>query len=477
MPIHLQAASAGLIQYLSPTPIPAPYAVAFSKDCAKQLGIQDDLSHPELLSLLAGNQTHYQNKQCQTYAMAYSGHQFGVWAGQLGDGRAIYLGDWRQFEVQLKGAGPTDYSRRGDGRAVLRSSIREFLCSEAMYHLGIPTSRALAVVGSDLPVRRETIETAAVCTRVAPSFLRIGHIEHYGHNDMQKELENTLDYLIAHHYPDVATKPYPYLALLEAIAMRTGQLAAQWQAVGFCHGVLNTDNTSLLGLTLDYGPFGFLDQFDREHICNHSDEQGRYSYHRQPDILQWNLYCLASAMLLPLKKQLQLDEEAAIERIKSSLDVYAKTYRSAFIDFYRQKLGFQTAHPEDLALIEQLLQLMHHERLDYTLFFRELSEGRQYDAQPSEALLAWLALYQTRIELENMAQDQRLAQMQTINPKYVLRNHLAQNAIERAQAKDFREVARLLKILENPYEEQSGAKDYALPPPADHPPICVSCSS
>ena len=476
MPIHLQEPRAGLIQYLNPTPIPSPYAVAFSKDCALDLGISDDLNHPDLLALLAGNQTHYQNRSLNTYAMAYSGHQFGVWAGQLGDGRAIYLGDWRQYEVQLKGAGPTDYSRRGDGRAVLRSSIREFLCSEAMYHLGIPTSRALAVVGSDLPVRRETIETAAVCTRVAPSFLRIGHIEHYGHNDMQSELSATLDFLITHYYPEVVNSSSPYLALLEAIAQKTAQLAAQWQAIGFCHGVLNTDNTSLLGLTLDYGPFGFLDQFDAQHICNHSDEQGRYAYHRQPDVLQWNIYCLASAMLVPIKKQLQLDDEAAIERIKLSLDTYATTYRTHFLACYRNKLGLVTEHPEDPGLIQQLLQVLQQDRLDYTCFFRDLAEG-QLPSAASETLLAWLSLYETRLEIESLSQEQRLTMMRAVNPKYILRNHLAQHAIEQAQKKDFSEIARLQKILENPFEEQSGAHDYALPPPQDHPPICVSCSS
>jgi len=349
MPFHLPASdSLALVQNLQPTPIPDPYWVGFSESVAKDLilptydGLPKD---PAWLQVLAGNQTHVGEHNFSPYATAYSGHQFGVWAGQLGDGRAIYLGDLNGQELQLKGAGKTAYSRMGDGRAVLRSSIREFLCSEAMHALDVPTSRALAVVGSDMPVFRETRETAAVCARVAPSFLRIGHIEHYGQNHMHEELRLTLNHLIEHHYPECANSPTPYLSLLEQIAFRTARMVAQWQSMGFCHGVLNTDNTSLLGLTLDYGPFGFLDTFQIDHICNHSDHGGRYAYHRQAEVLHWNLYCLASAMLEALQEELQaalgLEQEASIQKIKDTLDHYKPRVRYPLAKLVQTKAWFK----------------------------------------------------------------------------------------------------------------------------------------
>jgi uncharacterized protein YdiU (UPF0061 family) len=481
MPFHLPVSdSLALVQNIQPTPIPAPYWVGFSESVAQSLAIptQDGLpKDPAWLQVLAGNQPVIGEHAFSPYATAYSGHQFGVWAGQLGDGRAIYLGDLNGQELQLKGAGKTAYSRMGDGRAVLRSSIREFLCSEAMHFLGVPTSRALAVVGSDMPVFRETRETAAVCARVAPSFLRIGHIEHYGQNHMHEELRLTLDHLIKHHYPECANSPTPYLSLLEQIALRTARMVAQWQSLGFCHGVLNTDNTSLLGLTLDYGPFGFLDTFQIDHVCNHSDHGGRYAYHHQAEVLHWNLYCLASAMLEALQEELQsalgLDHEASIQKIKDTLDQYNREYANHWQSLFRQKLGLSIQDTQDVSLLEELLQGLHHNQLDYTLFFRNLSEGQEMP----KTLETWAKKYQDRLSLEKYSVDQRLEQMCRINPKYVLRNHLAQNAIKLAQKKDFSEVARLLKILENPYESQAVSEDYAMGPPPELAHLPISCSS
>jgi serine/tyrosine/threonine adenylyltransferase len=481
MPFHLPVSdSLALVQNIQPTPIPAPYWVGFSESVAQSLAIptQDGLpKDPAWLQVLAGNQAVIGEHAFSPYATAYSGHQFGVWAGQLGDGRAIYLGDLNGQELQLKGAGKTAYSRMGDGRAVLRSSIREFLCSEAMHSLGVPTSRALAVVGSDMPVFRETRETAAVCARVAPSFLRIGHIEHYGQNHMHEELRLTLDHLIKHHYPECANSPTPYLSLLEQIALRTARMVAQWQSLGFCHGVLNTDNTSLLGLTLDYGPFGFLDTFQIDHVCNHSDHGGRYAYHRQAEVLHWNLYCLASAMLEALQEELQsalgLDHEASIQKIKDTLDQYNREYANHWQSLFRQKLGLSIQDTQDVSLLEELLQGLHHNQLDYTLFFRNLSEGQDMP----KTLETWAKKYQDRLSLEKQSIDQRLEQMRQINPKYVLRNHLVQNAIELAQKKDFSEVTLLLKILENPYESQAVPEDYAMGPPPELAHLPISCSS
>jgi uncharacterized protein YdiU (UPF0061 family) len=467
-------------QTIQPSPIEHPYWVGFSSKTADLLGIDhsDGLpNNPEYLHLLAGNQSHLGKELFNTYATAYSGHQFGVWAGQLGDGRAIYLGKIHDQEIQLKGAGKTAYSRMGDGRAVLRSSIREFLCSEAMHFLGVPTSRALAVVGSDMMVMRETPETIAVCTRVAPSFLRIGHIEHYGHRQMLDELNLTLDYLIEHHYPECHNSPTPYLDLLNQISLRTARLAAKWQSLGFCHGVLNTDNTSLLGITLDYGPFGFIDYFQIDHICNHSDHGGRYSYHRQPEILHWNLYCLANAMLQPLQEELKrvlnLDGHAAIDHIKNTLNQYNREYAQTWQKLFRQKIGLATEHEKDLNLLEQLMRLLHQEKIDFTQFFRNLSIGLGVP----DSMKDWYLSYQDRLSLEQDNADQRFERMQSVNPKYILRNHLAQHAIELAQKKDYSEVARLLQILENPYTDQPVPESYAQPPSPELAHIPISCSS
>ncbi|MGH8822208.1 MAG: protein adenylyltransferase SelO, partial [Rhodoferax sp.] len=272
---------------LAPRPLSAPYWVGRSDAVARELGLAPSwFESPGALEAFSGNGAIAGTKPL---ASVYSGHQFGVWAGQLGDGRALLLGETASgYEVQLKGSGLTPYSRMGDGRAVLRSSIREFLCSEAMHGLGIPTSRALCVIGSDEPVRREEIETAAVVTRAAPSFVRFGHFEHFSAQEQSTQLKALADYVIDRFYPDCRDDEKfagnPYAALLERVSERTARTLAHWQAVGFCHGVMNTDNMSILGLTIDYGPFQFLDAFNPAHICNHSDSQGRYAYNKQPNV-------------------------------------------------------------------------------------------------------------------------------------------------------------------------------------------------
>ena len=288
---------------LPPVPLHGqPYWVARSAAMARELGLADDWWQAlGVLQAVSGNRPLVGSTPL---ASVYSGHQFGAWAGQLGDGRAILLGEVRTpaagtQELQLKGSGLTPYSRMGDGRAVLRSSIREFLCSEAMHALGVPTTRALCVTGSDEPVRRERMETAAVVTRVAPSFIRFGHFEHFSHGGQHDALRTLADFVIARFYPQCRDAANPHAALLAEVTRRTAALIAQWQAVGFMHGVMNTDNMSILGLTIDYGPFQFMDGFDPAHICNHSDHQGRYAYERQPQIGHWNLFALGQA-LLPL---------------------------------------------------------------------------------------------------------------------------------------------------------------------------------
>ncbi|MDD0837560.1 YdiU family protein [Curvibacter sp. HBC61] len=458
---------------LQPTPLPQPHWVAYSPAVAQALGLDPAwLGTDEALQVLTGNAL---LPGMKPLASVYSGHQFGVWAGQLGDGRAILLGETPQgHELQLKGSGRTPYSRGGDGRAVLRSSIREFLCSEAMHGLGIPTSRALSVTGSPAPVRRETIETAAVVARSAPSFLRFGHLEHFAARNDLVSLRQLADEVIDQHYPDCRDHPrwpgQPFAALLEAVSERTAALLAQWQAVGFCHGVMNTDNMSLLGLTLDYGPFQFLDAFDPGHICNHSDTQGRYAHNKQPNIAYWNLFCLAQA-LLPLIG----DEDTAV----AALESYKSVYPAAFEARLRAKLGWHQAVEGDTELIEGVLQLLAQNRVDYTIFWRRLSQAvAQGDFEPVRDLVldrpafdAWCQRYQARAP----GADADL--MLRSNPKFVLRNHLGELAIRQAQNHDFSGVQTLLKLLERPFEEHPGFEAYADFPPDWASSIEISCSS
>ncbi|AYM96622.1 YdiU family protein [Acidovorax sp. 1608163] len=465
---------------LRPTPLPSPHWVGTSADVAQLLGLPAHWAQTdEALQAFTGNQL---LAGSQPLASVYSGHQFGVWAGQLGDGRAILLGETAAgSEIQLKGAGRTSYSRMGDGRAVLRSSIREFLCSEAMHGLGIPTSRALCITGSPASVRREEIETAAVVTRVAPSFVRFGHFEHFAANDLEPQLRALADYVIDRYYPECrsteATGPWggnAYAALLHSVSERTAHLMAQWQAVGFCHGVMNTDNMSILGLTLDYGPFQFLDAFVPGHICNHSDHHGRYAYNRQPNIAYWNLFCLAQA-LLPLIEE----QDTAL----AALESYKTVFPNAFMGQMRKKLGLTQTRAEDEALVESLLQLLARNAVDYTIFWRRLSHAvanGQYEPvrdlfADRPAWDAWLLSYSELLALDNQAPAGDL--MLKSNPKYVLRNHLGEQAIRAAKAGDFSELATLQRLLEQPFEEHPGHEAYADFPPDWASSISISCSS
>ena len=486
------ALGADFFTELRPTPLPSARWVGTSADVAKLLGLNDALfTSDDALQAFTGNTLLAGSRPL---ASVYSGHQFGVWAGQLGDGRAILLGETASgWEIQLKGAGRTPYSRMGDGRAVLRSSIREFLCSEAMHGLGIPTSRALCITGSPAPVRREEVETAAVVTRAAPSFVRFGHFEHFAASGQEAQLRTLADYVIDRYYPECRSTRLldgnPYAALLQAVSERTARLMAQWQAAGFCHGVMNTDNMSILGLTIDYGPFQFLDAFVPGHVCNHSDTQGRYAYNRQPNVAYWNLFCLAQA-LLPLIG----DEDIA----KAALESYKTVFPAAFLARMHAKLGLYDAVNRDGApgesngeskgstaseLIDTLLQLLARNAVDYTIFWRRLSNSvGSGNFEPVRDLFAdrtgfdqWLLSYSELLALMDKSQSANL--MLKTNPKFILRNHLGEQAIRAAKLGDFSELQTLQRLLERPFEEHPGHDAYAAFPPDWASSIEISCSS
>lgn len=466
---------------LMPTPLPAPYLVAVSEPAAALIGLTP-AQLADNVDILIGNAV---PERALPLAAVYSGHQFGVWAGQLGDGRAILFGEVATaegpVELQWKGAGMTPYSRMGDGRAVLRSSIREFLCSEAMHALGIPTSRALSVAGSDQGVMRETVETSAVVVRMAPSFVRFGSFEHWFYRNKPDELKILADYVIDRSYPELRAEDNPYVGLLREVSIRTAHMIAHWQAVGFMHGVMNTDNMSILGLTIDYGPFGFMEAFDPGHICNHTDQQGRYSYSNQPQVGHWNCYALGQA-LLPLIGE--------VEAAQAALDVYQPAFAAKLDELLHAKLGLTQLEQHadaDRALFDAMFALMQANGVDFTLFFRKLGGLKAADASGDEPLRdlfidrpafdAWAIQYRKRLQAEASDDAQRQLAMNKINPKYVLRNYLAQVAIEKAQNKDFSEVERLLAVLQRPFDEQPEHDHYAALPPdwASH--LEVSCSS
>ena len=463
-----------------PTPLPEPYFVAASSNAAALVGLAAaELATDDFVAVFTGNAV---PPRAKPLAAVYSGHQFGVWAGQLGDGRAILLGELHgpegSMEVQLKGAGMTPYSRMGDGRAVLRSSIREFLCSEAMAALNIPTTRALMITGSRQGVMRESVESAAVATRIAPSFVRFGSFEHWFYRDKPEELRQLADYTITRFYPELAGEPNPYKALLAEVTRRTARLIAHWQAVGFMHGVMNTDNMSILGLTLDYGPFGFMEAFDPQHICNHTDQQGRYSYANQPQIGHWNCFALGQA-LLPLIGEVDDAQEA--------LSVYQPEFASKIDELLHAKLGLDLMRDDDRLLFESLFALMHESHVDFTQFFRKLGmlqvEQPELDAPVRDLFIdrqafdAWAVTYRARLRMERRNDIERCRAMDLVNPKYILRNYLAQVAIDKAQKNDFSEIVKLLAILEHPFDEQPANDAYAALPPdwASH--LEVSCSS
>ncbi len=401
-------------------------------------------------------------------AMVYSGHQFGVWAGQLGDGRALLIGQARNahgelWDIQLKGAGETPYSRHADGRAVMRSSIREYLCSEAMAALGIPTTRALALVATNEQVWREIPEPGAVLTRLARSHIRFGHFEHFFHTGRPEQVRQLADHVIAEYFPHLVGD---HAGWFGEVVKRTAELMAGWQSAGFAHGVMNTDNMSILGLTLDYGPFGFMEDYDPGFICNHTDQQGRYAFDMQPAIAHWNLRALALALSGLIAK----------EALIGGLEGYESHYRTRYRVLMRARLGLAREDEGDDRLIGDLLALMARARADYTLSFRNLS-GEDMDwlklfgvANPDAQ--AWLSRYRLRTQGED------LSGLGAVNPKYVLRNWVAETAIRAVEDRgDIATLDRIFKLVQSPFETHDGDEAFAAPPPPEMRELEVSCSS
>lgn len=466
---------------VDPTPLAEPYLVSVCDDAAALLDLSPADTHSDgFLELLAGNLI---PPGAEPLSMLYAGHQFGSFVPQLGDGRAILLGEIvntkrERWTLQLKGAGETPFSRTADGRAVLRSTIREYLCSEAMHALGIPTTRALGIAGADEPVYRETPETAGVLLRLAPSHVRFGSFEVFYHRREHALLKQLADHVIEEYFPQHWGKTDSCELFLIEIIERTARLIAQWQAVGFCHGVMNTDNMSILGLTLDYGPFGFMQAFNPNYICNHSDDQGRYAYANQPYIGLWNCSRLAQA-LTPL-----IDAE----QCNAALERYEGAYLQAYVSHMRAKLGLAQTMADDDTLISDLLGLLGEHGTDFTIFFRALgsfatsanaaNDGVRDLMLNRPAFDAWSARYAARLMAESSVDADRRSRMNRVNPKYVLRNHLAQVAIEKAETgKDFSEIDRLLRLLQRPFDEQPAFEAYASAPPDWAKEIEVSCSS
>ena len=452
-----------------------PTLVSSNKLLAEQLGIDPaQLTSPEMLQIMSGNQI---PDASQPIALVYSGHQFGVWAGQLGDGRAITLGELpvkeTLWDIQLKGAGTTPYSRFADGRAVLRSSIREYLCSEAMHGLGIATTRALCLINSQTPVYREEVEPGATVCRVAESHIRFGSFEHFHYRNQPESVKALADYVIERHFPDWMDRDDKYLLMLENCVLKTAKMIAQWQSVGFNHGVMNTDNMSILGDTIDYGPFGFLDNYNPDFICNHSDTNGRYSFKNQPSVGLWNLNALATSLTS------LLESDQLIGALKQYEPEFLKQYRTIMAS----KIGLKEYQPDDERLINQLLELMQTNNVDHTIFFRSLCAFSKNNQTVRDQFLdregfdGWAEKYLQRLAQQSSTDAQRHEKMLATNPKYILRNYMAQAAIEQAYQGDYTEVQLLLKVLQSPFDEHPEAEKYAGLPPDWAEQISVSCSS
>jgi len=454
-----------------PTPLKQPYLISFNPDAAGLIGLGREAgSDDKLVALLNGT---YIPEGGVPFSMCYAGHQFGHFVPRLGDGRAINLGKAGAWNLQLKGSGETLFSRMGDGRAVLRSSIREYLMSEAMHALGIPTTRALALIGSETKVVRERLERGAIVLRMSPTWVRFGTFEYFYYAGEHDKLEPLADYVIRESYPHLVGAEDAYFRMFAEVVDRTARLLAQWQSVGFNHGVMNTDNMSIGGLTIDYGPYAMLDDYDISFICNHTDTHGRYGFGQQPHVAYWNLSMLARA-LSPI---------VSADRMEKKLEDYGPVYTRTYVEIMCGKMGLATAQEDDIILLKKMLTALQKSQADYTLFFRTLS---RYDGDKTalldictdrEPVREWLAGYDARLLQEERRAAERHAAMLRKNPKYVLKNYMLQEAIAQAEKFDNSGVAELLEIARNPYDELPQYERYAKATPHEHKNLRLSCSS
>ena len=459
---------------VNPAPLNKPFLIHANQEVADMLGI--DISEKEDLTQFVNGAL--KPEGTESFAMCYAGHQFGHFVPRLGDGRAINIGtvtdiNGMRQQMQLKGSGPTLYSRSGDGRAVLRSSIREYLMSEAMYGLGIETTRALALIGSNHDVYRQSWEKGAIVLRVSPSWIRFGTFEYFCHSKNFKELEALADYAIDECYPHLSEENNKYLHFFTEIMGKTARLMAEWQSVGFNHGVMNTDNMSVLGVTIDYGPYAFLDDYDTNFICNHTDRDGRYSFGNQPRIGEWNLRAL----------MLALEPLVTKERLDKVIEHYGRLYSRHFLYLMGKKMGFDEVTDKDFDLMKQMFGMLQSLHVDYTLFFRTLS----HYSEDRKALLKlgllhtpmneWLDEYDIRLKENKRSVEERHESMLKSNPKYVLKNYILQESIEKAEEGDFSLVDALFDIAQNPYGEHADYERWAGVTPDEFKNQKLSCSS
>jgi protein adenylyltransferase len=464
---------------VAPTPVQAPRLIRLNTQLALDLGLDPNwLAGPQGLEVLAGRLV---PDSAEPIAMAYAGHQFGHFVPQLGDGRAILLGEIvdRQGvrrDVQLKGSGPTPFSRRGDGRAALGPVLREYIVSEAMTALGIPSTRSLAAVMSGETVARETALPGAVLTRVAASHIRVGTFQFFAARRDLDGLRLLADHVIARHYPEAGRADRPYLALLELVTARQAELIARWLLVGFIHGVMNTDNMSIAGETIDYGPCAFMDEYDPGKVFSSIDRQGRYAYGNQPQIATWNLSRFAET-LLPL---IHDDQQQAVQRAEDVLKGFSARFDAAYLTGMRHKLGLSTVEDDDLKLVDEFLSLLAADGADYTLAFRRLSDAACEGAseqslglfQDQQAFGAWITRWRQRLAREPEEPECRRAKMRAINPAFIPRNHRIEAVIEAAvTAADFDPFETLLLILAQPFEDQPAFAHY-MDPPQVHERVC-----
>ena len=459
--------------YAQPVTVANATTIIHNPALAKELGIDPQwMASDEALQVLAGNQTAMGSAPM---AQAYAGHQFGSFNPQLGDGRAHLLGeivtpDGERFDLQLKGSGPTPYSRRGDGRSPMGPVIREYLISEAMAALGVPTTRSLAAIATGETVMRQGPAPGAVLTRIAPSHIRVGTFEYFAMQGDEDAVKKLADYCLKRHFPHLVNHDQPYLALLNEVMERQAKLIAQWQGFGFIHGVMNTDNMLICGATVDYGPCAFMDHFDPEKVFSSIDRQGRYRYNQQPGIGQWNLARLAQA-LLPL---LHTDSEQALADAQQALDNYVKHYGAAYQAVMSNKLGMSQPQEGDQVLTEQLLDIMTEHQLDFTLCFRYLLDqmAKESTHQPlkdafsaPDALVLWQQQWHKRLAADPQNQAQQYQQMKLANPAFIARNHQVELAIRAAEDKgDYEPFYALLRVVQAPHDYRPSLNDYALAP-------------